>query len=137
MKFWLPAVFFALSTASAQQRDTIVLSDKNRTSVTGSVTATAAQLEGKWRIVKIENAKHVEMPQDKVAGSFIDFGPDGHYTAHVIGTDETGQWKLSPQQTAIHLFANGAKTIWNIFKIGGELVIQKGIRGNIVTLTKA
>jgi len=138
MKRWLLAACLELSgILQAQQHDTIVLSDRNRTSVPGAVAATPGQIAGNWKIVRVENAKRIAMPPDKVSASFINFSADGHYQAHVIGADEKGDWNLSPQSTAIFMFANGMKTIWNILGVdANNLLIQKGVRGNIVTLVR-
>lgn len=111
--------------------------DNLRAPLANTIAATPAQLSGKWRIEKVLNPKKVELPPDKVAGSYFIFGDDGKYTAMIMGVEEKGDWKFGPENRSVQLFVEGMKTVWYIREIDETtLVMQKGVRGNTVYFTR-
>lgn len=111
--------------------------DNLRAPLANTVAATTAQLSGKWSITKVLNPKKIELPSDKVSGSYFIFGDDGKYTAMIMGVEEKGDWKFGPENRSVHLFVEGMKTVWYIREIDEtSLVMQKGVRGNTVYFTR-
>ncbi|HLA54684.1 MAG TPA: hypothetical protein VK623_01170 [Flavobacterium sp.] len=124
--------FFLLASCAVFSQDPFV----KPVTVQLKVPATAEQLIGKWAISKIRKGK-TDIDPKLVSGSFFTFGGDQKYQTKVMGVDEAGDWQFGPENTSIFLIVKGQKSIWNVLKInGGELVMQKGIRGNIVTFSK-
>jgi hypothetical protein len=132
MKKPLLILFLLVSCAVFSQADPFV----RPVIVQVKVPAITAQLIGKWAISKIRKGK-TDIDQKLVDGSFFTFGSDQKYQAKVMGIDEAGDWQFGAENTSVNLIVKGQKSIWNILKINeNELVMQKGIRGNIVTFSK-
>lgn len=126
-------LLFAGSMAFAQSNP----ADNNRKPVRNSVSVEKQQLIGKWAIAKVITPKGIEMPAEKVTGSYFFFNEDGTFSAMILGVAEAGTWNLGPQNKNIHMFVLGYKNVWNILSYSdSELIMQKGIRGNTVTFTR-
>lgn len=95
------------------------------------ISATTAQVAKKWFFKRREMANRTEEQIKKMsemmAGTYLDFKPNGAYETQVLQIKENGTWAFGTGNTTIVVTVENEKKLWTIKSVTAtELVLIRG-----------
>jgi hypothetical protein len=101
------------------------------------VSATMAQISGKWQIVDMEKDVRSDKFNELLKGAFLELNKDGTFAMSIMGMDEAGKWQFRDGNTSLQMETVNGVSNWNILAVSSnDLVMRKGTTGAKVTFKK-
>lgn len=95
------------------------------------VKVTSGDISKKWYLKRKESPgksqAQIELLSSMIAGAYFDFRKDRTFEVHIMNMSETGDWKLSDDESSVITMKDGSSKEWNIHSISeNELVLFPG-----------
>ncbi|RYY64474.1 MAG: hypothetical protein EOO12_09580 [Chitinophagaceae bacterium] len=96
-----------------------------------SVSATKAQVAKRWYFLRREvpgrSEEQIRLLSELVAGSYLEFRPDGGYKGKIGKLEVDGRWAFGEENRSITVTIDGAHQVWTISAVSNTgLVLVKG-----------
>lgn len=119
------AMVFKKSGEAPDLKETSELSEKEK------VKVTSGDISKKWYLKRKESPgksqEQIDLLSSMIAGAYFDFRKDSTFEVHIMNMTETGDWKLSDDESSVITMKDGSSKEWNIHSISeNELVLFPG-----------
>ncbi len=90
-----------------------------------TIPATSKQISGKWFVIGIGDKKMSDLGAEIMKDSYVQFAPDGKYSAKVLSIKQTGTWEFGQGNSTIIVETEDGRGIWSVYAISdNELIMQ-------------